>query len=75
MLNGIEYVTGIEYLLIGLAAVGAGLVNALAGGGTLITLTDVTMLRQQERALATRVSRISGQGSASAPMAWCSASQ
>jgi len=29
--------SGIEYLLVGLAAVGAGLINALAGGGTLIT--------------------------------------
>ncbi len=42
MLNGIEYVTGIEYLLIALAAVGAGLVNALAGGGTLITFPMLT---------------------------------
>lgn len=29
--------SGLDYLLIGLAAVAAGLVNALAGGGTLIT--------------------------------------
>src|SRR5512143_970528 len=29
--------TGFEFVLIGLAAVAAGLVNALAGGGTLIT--------------------------------------
>ena len=29
--------SGAEYILIGLAAIGAGLVNALAGGGTLIT--------------------------------------
>jgi uncharacterized protein len=42
MLNGIEYVHGIEYLLIALAAVGAGLVNALAGGGTLITFPMLT---------------------------------
>lgn len=42
MLNGIEYITGIEYLLIALAAVGAGLVNALAGGGTLITFPVLT---------------------------------
>jgi uncharacterized membrane protein YfcA len=42
MLNGITYVTGIEYLLIALAAVGAGLVNALAGGGTLISFPMLT---------------------------------
>lgn len=29
--------TGLEYILITLAAVGAGMINALAGGGTLIT--------------------------------------
>ena len=29
--------SGLEYILVGLAAVAAGLVNALAGGGTLIT--------------------------------------
>src|SRR5512143_2282772 len=29
--------SGAEYILVGLAAIGAGLVNALAGGGTLIT--------------------------------------
>jgi uncharacterized membrane protein YfcA len=34
--------TGIEYLLIALAAVGAGIVNALAGGGTLITFPMLT---------------------------------
>lgn len=42
MLDGIQYLTGIEYLLIALAAVGAGLVNALAGGGTLITFPMLT---------------------------------
>jgi uncharacterized protein len=30
-------IEGIEFLLIGLAAIGAGAINALAGGGTLIT--------------------------------------
>ncbi len=30
-------IVGLEFLLIGLAAIGAGAVNALAGGGTLIT--------------------------------------
>lgn len=44
MLNGIEYLSGIEYLLIALAAVGAGIVNALAGGGTLITFPTLTAL-------------------------------
>jgi len=34
--------SGIEYLLITLAAVGAGIVNALAGGGTLITFPMLT---------------------------------
>lgn len=34
--------TGIEYLLIALAAIGAGIVNALAGGGTLITFPMLT---------------------------------
>jgi uncharacterized membrane protein YfcA len=33
---------GLDYLLIGLAAVGAGAVNALAGGGTLITFPMLT---------------------------------
>lgn len=42
MLNGIQYLNGIEYLLISLAAVGAGIVNALAGGGTLITFPMLT---------------------------------
>jgi len=42
MLNGIQYLNGIEYLLIALAAVGAGMVNALAGGGTLITFPMLT---------------------------------
>lgn len=36
--------TLIEYILIALAAVGAGLVNALAGGGTLITFPTLTAL-------------------------------
>jgi hypothetical protein len=35
-------IEGIEYLLIGLAAVAAGAVNALAGGGTLITFPTLT---------------------------------
>ena len=34
--------SGIEYLLIALAAVGAGIINALAGGGTLITFPMLT---------------------------------
>lgn len=34
--------SGIEYILIGLAAVAAGTVNALAGGGTLITFPMLT---------------------------------
>jgi uncharacterized membrane protein YfcA len=34
--------TGIEYLLIGLAGVGGGAVNAMAGGGTLITFPTLT---------------------------------
>src|SRR5512140_1224741 len=33
---------GIDYLLVGLAAVAAGVVNALAGGGTLITFPMLT---------------------------------
>ena len=36
MLNGLDYV------LVGLAAVAAGMVNALAGGGTLITFPMLT---------------------------------
>jgi len=36
--------SGLEYLLIALAAVGAGLVNALAGGGTLITFPMLTFV-------------------------------
>jgi uncharacterized membrane protein YfcA len=36
--------TGFEFILIGLAAVGAGAVNALAGGGTLITFPMLTFL-------------------------------
>lgn len=35
-------VSGIEFVLIGLAAMAAGLVNALAGGGTLITFPMLT---------------------------------
>jgi uncharacterized membrane protein YfcA len=34
--------TGIEYLLIGLAGLGGGAVNAMAGGGTLITFPTLT---------------------------------
>jgi uncharacterized protein len=34
----------IEYLLVGIAAVGAGVVNALAGGGTLITFPTLVAL-------------------------------
>jgi len=34
--------TGLDYILIALAAVGAGLVNAIAGGGTLITFPVLT---------------------------------
>jgi uncharacterized membrane protein YfcA len=37
-------VTPVEYLLIALAALGAGLVNALAGGGTLITFPMLTFV-------------------------------
>jgi uncharacterized protein len=37
-------VTGIEYLLLGLAAIAAGFVNALAGGGTLITFPTLTFV-------------------------------
>jgi uncharacterized membrane protein YfcA len=33
-----------EYLLVGLAAVGAGITNALAGGGTLITFPTLIAL-------------------------------
>src|SRR4026208_1006166 len=36
--------TGFEYLLAGLAALAAGAVNALAGGGTLITFPMLTFL-------------------------------
>ena len=36
--------TGIEYVLVGLAALAAGAVNALAGGGTLITFPMLTFL-------------------------------
>jgi uncharacterized membrane protein YfcA len=36
--------TGFEFILIGLAAVAAGAVNALAGGGTLITFPMLTFL-------------------------------
>jgi len=35
-------ISGLEFALVGLAAVGAGLVNALAGGGTLITFPMLT---------------------------------
>jgi hypothetical protein len=35
---------GLEYLLVGLAAIAAGAVNALAGGGTLITFPMLTFL-------------------------------
>ena len=35
---------GLDYLIAGLAAVGAGIVNALAGGGTLITFPTLTFL-------------------------------
>jgi uncharacterized protein len=35
---------GLEYLLVGLAAIAAGVVNALAGGGTLITFPMLTFL-------------------------------
>ena len=34
--------SGLDYLLVGLAAVAAGMVNALAGGGTLITFPMLT---------------------------------
>jgi hypothetical protein len=34
--------TGLDYLLIALASIGAGLVNAVAGGGTLITFPVLT---------------------------------
>jgi uncharacterized protein len=37
-------VTGIEFLFLGLAAVAAGFVNALAGGGTLITFPTLTFV-------------------------------
>ena len=37
-------VTGVEYLLILLAAIAAGAVNALAGGGTLITFPTLTFV-------------------------------
>src|SRR3990167_1214940 len=36
--------TGIEYILVALAALAAGAVNALAGGGTLITFPMLTFL-------------------------------
>src|SRR5215208_497562 len=36
--------TGIEFLIVGLAALAAGAVNALAGGGTLITFPILTFL-------------------------------
>ena len=36
--------TGVEFILVGLAAVAAGAVNALAGGGTLITFPMLTFL-------------------------------
>ena len=36
--------SGLDYLLIALAAVGAGLINALAGGGTLITFPMLTFV-------------------------------
>jgi uncharacterized membrane protein YfcA len=36
--------TGFEFILIGLAAIAAGAVNALAGGGTLITFPMLTFL-------------------------------
>lgn len=35
---------GFEYILAGLAALAAGAVNALAGGGTLITFPTLTFL-------------------------------
>jgi uncharacterized membrane protein YfcA len=34
--------SGLEYILVGLAAIGGGAVNALAGGGTLITFPMLT---------------------------------
>jgi hypothetical protein len=37
-------VSGVDYLLVALAAVGAGAVNALAGGGTLITFPTLVWL-------------------------------
>jgi len=37
-------VNGSEYLLLGLAAIAAGFVNALAGGGTLITFPTLTFV-------------------------------
>jgi uncharacterized membrane protein YfcA len=37
-----EAMSGLDYLLVGLAAVAAGAVNALAGGGTLITFPMLT---------------------------------
>ena len=36
--------SGFEYILAGLAALAAGAVNALAGGGTLITFPMLTFL-------------------------------
>src|SRR4030095_7899810 len=36
--------SGIQYLIAGLAALAAGAVNALAGGGTLITFPTLTFL-------------------------------
>ena len=37
-------ITGFDYLLVGLAAIAAGAVNALAGGGTLITFPTLVAL-------------------------------
>jgi uncharacterized membrane protein YfcA len=36
--------TGLDFLIAGLAAIAAGAVNALAGGGTLITFPTLTFL-------------------------------
>ena len=36
--------TGIEYVFVALAAMAAGAINALAGGGTLITFPTLTFL-------------------------------
>jgi hypothetical protein len=39
-----DMISGLELLLVGVAAVAAGLVNALAGGGTLITFPMLTVV-------------------------------